>query len=325
MFAETFQNYCGISDRFDSKSMRVDAFVESAIREFNINKEEAELKVLVESGTEDDMIYYYEEANDGAVSKIKKAITAIIEAFKEFCSNLKSKVVRLICNAQSKTTLQKLKKKVKLNPFLAKKKVKVIDKTKPLKLIAAYKSKADKHIAKAKGGVFTEKEITSIHQEKEKYESDYKAMLSTGAALMTITVGKLLVDIESEYGKLPGHIDKIDKETSAILKNLLPTLDKEERAVAKAAYTTCANFRAKLAKDEANEHVDAIMHKISVLKKEVLKVKDKTQVDYEESAFDDDDDFDLFDGIMESTEDDIFAEAMTDADDLLADLDEIIL
>ena len=61
------------------------------------------------------------------------------------------------------------------------------------------------------------------------------------------------------------------------------------------------------------------------LKKEVLKVKDKTQVDYEESAFDDDDDFDLFDGIMESTEDDIFAEAMTDADDLLADLDEIIL
>lgn len=334
MFLEAFEDYIDITDRFDSVNMKIEAYVESVIREFNINKEESELKVLQESGTEEDLQYLYTEAEEGALSKVKKAVRTIIEAFKQFCSDLKSKVVRIIVNTETKTTLKKIEKKVKLNPFFAKKKVQVIDKKKPLKVIAQYKSKAEKHLAKVKSGVFKESEITSITSDMESYASAYKAAIAGTAATVTVTVVKLLADINSEYNALPSHIDKIDKETSQILENLCKTLDNEEKVAVKAAFTSAANFRAKLAKDEANEHVDAIMNKISVLKKAVSKSKDdsKVQANPIKESFEDDDDYNayeestllddnfegLFDGYMESSD---YNESFESADDLLNDLD----
>lgn len=332
MFLEAFQDYCDISDSFDTKSMKIDAYLEASIREFDINCEEAELKVMQESGTSDDLSYFYEEATDGALAKIKKALVAILEAFKQFCSDLKSKVVRIIVNAETKNVLKKVGQKVKLNPILARKKVQVVDKKKPLAVIKKYKAKCDKHIAKVKAGVFKESEIKGIYDDKERYSADYKKVIAGTAAMTTITVVKLLAEINAEYGALPKHIDGIDKETSEVMKNFISTLDKEEKAAAKAAYTTCANFRTRLAKDEANEHVDAIMHKISILKKEVLKVKDKTEVKDVSESVDYDDDLDgLFDGFMESSDlDDGFdfdqyMESTSDASDLLDDLDSILL
>lgn len=341
MFLEAFQDYIDLVDYYESVDMKVDAYVEATIRELNINREESELKVMQESGTEEDLQYLYTEAEEGALAKIKKAIRTIIEAFKQFCSDLKSKVVRIIVNAETKTTLKKIEKKVKLNPFFARKKVQVIDKKKPLKVIADYKSKAEKHLAKVKSGVFKESEITAINRDKDNYASAYKAAIAGTAATITVTVVKLLADINAEYNALPGHIDKIDKETSQILENLCTSLDKEEQAVVKAAFTTAANFRAKLARDEANEHVDAIMNKISVLKKSVLKAKDGDKVQanpikessedeedgydaFEESGTLLDDDFEgLFDGYMESEEDYYESGAMS-ADDLLDDLDSLL-
>ena len=331
MILEVFQEYCDISDTFDVRNKKLDAYLESTIRQFNIHTEQAELKVMQESGTIDDLEYLMEEANDGALAKVKAVIQKIIDAFKQFISDIKSKVVRIICNKETKSTLNKVQQKIKFNPILARKKVKVVDKKKPLKVIKEYQSKCDKHISQVKAGVFKEKEIQSIYSDKEKYDADYKKAIAGTAALVTVAVSKLIAEINAEYGQLPKHIDGIDKDTSEVLKNFISTLDKEEKAVAKGAYTACANFRTKLAKDEVNEHVDAIMQKLSVLKKEVLKVKVEN---VEESAIDEgyseDDSLDgLFDGIMESTDYDDgfnydeFMESASDADDLLDGLDNL--
>lgn len=332
MILEAFQEYCEISDTFDTRNMKLDAYLESTVRNFNINLEKAELKVMQESGTADDLIYLVEEASDGAIAKIKTIIQKIIDAFKQFISELKSKVVRIICNKDTKTTLDKVQQKIKFNPILARKKVKVVDKKKPLKVIKNYQARADKHISKVKAGVFKEKEIEGIYSDKERYDADYKKAVAGTAALVTIAVSKLMADIRAEYNQLPSHIDGIDKETSEVLKNFISTLDGEEKAVAKGAYTACANFRTKLAKDEANEHVDAIMQKLSVLKKEVLKVKvDNVNESVIDEGFSDDNDLDgLFDGIMESSDyDDGFdfneyMESGQDANDLLDDLDDLL-
>lgn len=331
MFNEVVQEYCDLSDEFDTRNMKINVYLESTVRLSNIHREEAELKVMTEGGTEYDLAYLVEEANDGAIASIKKAIQAIIEAFKQFISDLKSKVVRIVVNADTKVTLKKVEKKVAINPFLKKKKIQVIDKRKPLKVIAAYKAKADTCIAKVKSGAFKEKDIQGIYDLKEKYQADYKKVIAGTAAMMTISVGKLVNELAADYGKLPAQIDHIDKETSQIMKNYLSTLDKEEAAAAKAAYTAVANFRTKVAKDEASEYVDGVLHKLAMLKKEVLKAKEMggKHVVKQESA---DDDYlnDLFDGYLESAEDDefdmdLYSESAEDADSLLSDLDHLLI
>ena len=212
MLLEAHADYCELSDKFDTRNMKINAYLESTIRQFNINTEHAQLKVIQESGTMDDLEYLEEQANEGAIAKIKAVIQKIIDAFKEFISTLKSKVVRVICNRETKSTLNKVQQKIKFNPILARKKVKVIDKKKPLKIIKQYQSKCDKHISRAKAGVFKESEIQSIYSDRDKYDADYKKAVAGTAALITIAVSKLVQEINAEYGQLPKHIDGIDKE-----------------------------------------------------------------------------------------------------------------
>ena len=39
MFLEAFEDYIDITDKFDAVNMKIEAYVESVVREFNINKE----------------------------------------------------------------------------------------------------------------------------------------------------------------------------------------------------------------------------------------------------------------------------------------------
>lgn len=307
MMLEGFANYLNISDDFDDINIKIDAYCEHVLDELDMNYEASELKVMEESGTDADYEYLIEEAENGAVTKLSNALKKVIDAFKEFISSIKSKVVRLICNANTKTVLKKIEKKLRINPFLSKKKVKIIDKKKPLAVIAKYKSTADKSIAKIKAGAFAKVDITSISSAKDAYAHAYKAAIAGAAALTTVTVGNLVKMINKEYSDLPNHIDHIDKETTQVLRNLITSLDSEEAAAVKAAFTAAANFRTKLGKDETNEHVDAIMNKLSVLKKDALKIPDAkvVQVVNTNESYDDFDDFsDDFDMYGESYLDD---------------------
>lgn len=330
MLLDVFESYIDMVDDFEVKNDKVSAYIEATLRELEINEEKSELKVLQESGTEDDLEYLYAEAENGALEKIKKAIEAAIRAFVEFIKNLKSQIIRMITNAETKAVLKKVGTKVKLNPFIGRKKVKVIDKKKPLAVIAKYKSKTDSKIAKVSSGVFKEKDIESITSDRNAFENEYKHAVAGAAALVTTTVAKLMADIDREVSELPKHIDKIDKETSAVVEKLVAGLGKEEAAVVRGAYTACANFRTKLGEKEAAEHVDSVMYKLKVLKSEVLKYKDpnagKIQAKIAKESYDDTFD-DLLDGFEESEaeydmDDDSYYEYS--ADDLLDELDSLL-
>ena len=315
VFLEAMSDYIDISDEFDKANMTVTTFVESVCADLDINIQKSELKVMTESGTDDDLAYLVEAATEGAIAKIKKTVQVIIEAFKKFISDLKDKVVRVVVNKTTRDTLSKVEKKVKLNPFIARKKVQVVDKKKPLAVIEKYKNKCDKNIAKVKGGIFKQSDVEGIFKDRDDFDKDYKAAVAGTAAMTTITVANLIKTINSELDSLPKTIDSIGKETTEIVNRFCDSIEDDDViASTRAAYSACANFRTKLGKYESNEHVDFIMQAISVLKKEVAKIKGNTEADVAKESTEGDD----FDG-AES-----FFEDGYDSESLLAELEDLL-
>lgn len=311
-FLEAMSNYIDISDNYDKNNMQIDAYIESTLNHYAIDLKRASLKVFKESGTDDDLNFLYEEAQEGAIVKIKNAVIAVLKAFKDFITDLKDKVVRIVVSKTTRMTLDKVEKKVNMNPFIKKKKVQVIDKNKPLKVINSYKSDCDKMIAKIKGGVFKQLDIDGILKKRDNFEEDYKKAIAGTAAMTTVTVGVLVKEINKELTELPKAIEKVSKETSQAVENLVNSIKDEETATSiRGAFTAAANFRTKLGKVEANELVDSIMNRVSVLKKEVAKIKGQTEADsISESYFDDIEDVDSFmetgydsDALLEELED----------------------
>ena len=312
-FMEAMGNYISVSDSYDSANMKIDAYIESVASEMNINIQKSELKVMKESGTDFDFYMLKEAAEEGAIVKIKKAITTAIEAFKKFISDLKDRVVRVIVTKTTRDTLSKVEKKCKLNPFMRKKKVQIIDKKKALKVINKYKSKCDSDIAKVKAGIFKQTDVESIFKDRDDFDHDYKAAIAGAAGLVTITIGELIKQINSDLNELPNVITKVGKETTDIVEKLCDSLNDESvEASTRAAYTACANLRAKLGKAEANEYVDSIMSGMSILKKEVNKLKGNVEADVaKESTYVDD----QIDSIFEES---------YNSDDLLRELEDLL-
>ena len=271
MFAEAIENQIAINHDAELSDMKINAYLEATMRELAINIGESELKVMKESGTSDDLQYLVEEASNGAIEKIKKAVSAAIKAFKEFISRIKDRVVRLVTTAETKDTMKKVEKKIKLNPFLAKKKVQVVDTKKPLQVISKYESILDKHAAKVAGGKVKPGESKDIRDLQSKFESEYKAAIMGVAAMTTITVAALVAMVNRDMEDLPKNINKIDADTSASLKAMSECKAYTEETIAEqqAALSTLVSMRGKLGRAKSNELVDGLSNKISVLKKAV--------------------------------------------------------
>lgn len=271
MFTEAIENQITINRDADLSDMKIKAYIESAMREYAINIGESELKVMKESGTEEDLAYLTEEASNGAIDKIKKAVSAAIKAFKEFISRIKDRVVRLVTTADTKETMKKVEKKVKLNPFLAKKKVQVVDTRKPLKVISKYESMVDKHAAKVKSGKVKKTEADAIRGLGSDFETEYKAAIMGTAAMLTVTVAGLIAMVNNDMESLPTGINKVDSETSAVLQALsdCKSISDETAAECQAATASIVSLRAKLGRAKSNELVDGLSNKIAVLKKAV--------------------------------------------------------
>ena len=342
MFAEAIQNQVDINNDAVLTEMKINAYLEATMRELSINIGESELKVMKESGTSEDLAYLTEEASNGAIDKIKKAVMTAIEAFKEFISRIKDRVVRLVTTTETKETMKKVEKKIKLNPFLAKKKVQVIDINKPLKVISKYESTLDKHAAKVSTGKVKPGESKNIKNLQSKFETEYKAAIMGVAAMTTITVAALVTAVNRDMEALPKGVNKVDAETSTSLKKMASCKAFSEETIAEqqAAMASIISFRAKLGREKSNELVDGLSNKIAVLRKAVggavngKEVKTTTPKDkgfkfgkksksinesFDVDLFDDDDlfgesvdDFGTLDLDMYDDGDDLFGESFDD-------------
>ena len=274
LFQEAAEDSLAVDKAFDVRMMKLDSFTEAVDRELEINIAKSELKCMMEDGTDDDQAYLESAAEEGAIGKLKKMIDAVIAAWKEWISQKKTKVISKICSAEARAVLSKAEKRAKINPFLSKKKVEIMDGKRPLGVIRTYKAKNDKILAKTVKGIVTESTMKTVADTKESFREDFKNAIAGKAGVTTITVAALLAQLNSDIGKLPSYVDKMESSTSQALERLKASCTEEAAAAATAATNAAANFGAELAKEEVNVMVDSIMNKMSVLKSEVLHAKD---------------------------------------------------
>lgn len=289
---QAFENFYNISNEYDIKEKKVEAYIEAAQREFNINIKQSEIKVIEESGTDADLQFLTEAAEEGFVTKLKNAIAAIIKAFTDFISDLKDKVVRIIVKKESRDQLKKIEKKIKLNPLLARKKVKISDKKKEKKLIKEYQNKCDKIIAQMLSKSKTV-EITFIGGIQDSFDGDYRKAIAASVGTVTLTLAALVKLINKQIDELPPVLTGINKDTSGALQKLMnSSIDDEAAASCKAAYSAVARFRSSLGKKEANLEVQSLMENVKEAKR-ALKIDKKKPV------------------VGESVEDDLYEDDMT--------------
>lgn len=313
LFQEAAIDSIDLDHNFDIMMMKLDAYTESVDRELEINIKKSELKCMTEGGTDADLAYLEEAAEEGALAKFKNMIAKLIEALKEWFSQKKTKVVAKITSKEAKDVLAKAEKKVKINPILAKKKVQIMSDKKPLGVIHSYRSRNDKILAKTVKGLVSENTMKTLAQTKEDFRDDFRNAISGTAATVTITVAALLTELQSEINRLPSYTDKMEQSTTEALERLKLTCSDEAAAAATAATNACANFGAQLAKEETNIKIDCIMNMMNVLKSQVMKAKGltsftaippvKPEKSVKESA---EDDLDLMD-------DSFFEEAFSEA------------
>jgi hypothetical protein len=272
-FQEAAEDSITLDRKFDILMMKLDAYTESVDRELAINIAKSELKCMTEGGTDDDMAYLEEAAEEGAIVKFKNMIAKVVAAIKEWFSQKKTKVIAKITSKEARDVLTKAEKKIKINPILAKKKVQITNVKRPLGVIHTYRSKNDKVIAKTVKGIVTESTMKTIASTKEDFRDEFRSSMSGTAALTTITVAGLVAALNSEIGKLPSYVDNMEKCTTDALERLKMTCSEEAAASAIAATNAAANFGAELAKEEVNVKIDSIMNMMSVLKSAVMKAK----------------------------------------------------
>ena len=116
-----------INSAYDINVMRINAVVEAANRQREINFHEAELKVMQESGTDDELTMLIEAAESDFVENIQKAIEALRQAVIKFFSECRQKLVELMSKRDDANKLDQLEKRMKLIPLIGKKKVMVED------------------------------------------------------------------------------------------------------------------------------------------------------------------------------------------------------
>lgn len=307
LFAEAADNLVNIGKSFDAAIRKADMILESVEREYNLNISRAELKCMREKGTVDDMMYLEEAAGEGAITKFKKMIDKIIQMWKDFCTKIRNKVMSKICSAKARQTLNKVEKKVKLNPFLARKKIEVMNNKKALGVIKKYKSQLDKVAAKAiKGLGPNEHTSETLMETKDEFRSQFNKAISGKAGSIMLTVSAVVAQLNTEIDRLPQFVDNCEKVNSATLEKLKATVSEDAAAAATAATQACMNFRTELAKEELNQHISYIMDLMSALRKAVLKAKGKTEAEMVKESAEDD----LFVGFDEG--EDMFDEGADD-------------
>ena len=329
LFAEAAESCNQLMENFQTALERSDMLLESVQREYDLNVSRAELKCMKESGTVDDLVYLEEAASEGALAKFKKMISRLIEMWRDFCAKIRNQVMSKICSKKARTTLNKVEKKIKLNPLLARKKIEVMNNKKALGVIKKYKSNLDKIAAKAiKGLGPNEQTAKTLADTKDDFRREFNRAIAGKMGITVATVAATIAQLNTEIDKLPDFVNNCEKVNSVTLERLKDTVSEEAAAAATAATQAAMTFRNELAKEELNQHISYIMDLMSALRKVTMKGKGKTQAKAMKESAEDDDDLlnDSFDPFFEEfgeddggEDDSDFIESCFEEDDIFSD------
>lgn len=190
-----------LSNNFEATMARYAMFAEASWNEFLTNKEEAQLKVIKESGTEEDYQYLEAAAEEGLMVRAKNTIAKMKESFIAFIKSLWEKITSFFASAGD--SLKQIEKKIHADPKLKNEKIKIKDVKKMEAAEKEIDGKFKQLFAKMKAG----KDVTDAEIEAVSKESNniWKAAV---AAVATVTVGGVIAFIMSNKNDKPaGNLD----------------------------------------------------------------------------------------------------------------------
>ena len=255
--------------RFDITNSKLDAYVEHVIGQYEINCKKAELKVLNESGTFEDLVYFENEAASSAIDSVKKAIEKIVETFVNIVNEIKLKILSLIAKKETKETINEMEKKIKFNPFLSNKQVQVEDTKKQLNCVAWANAELQKLISKIKSG----KNV--VVDEVESIGSEFKKRMESAKGISAAVKTKLsnAASMLKKAGEgMADSIEKFSKITKELINDAKSAAG-ELHVEACAALKSIASKASEVGRAAVNSIVEFWRSTLAVIRSAVSKAK----------------------------------------------------
>ena len=193
-FTEVFESIEQDSRICDMTTRKTNIYLDALYREYAINCEEAELKILKESGTADDLVYLCEEATDGLIKKTIDGIKKIFDAVVQFIKNLVKKISEFLTGKSVNDAVDKMEDAIEKNPELGKAKVEIPNMDADDKWYQKALAKLKSLLAKIKGGNTSDSiidESDEIRAELEKRKK--KGAIVAGVTTVTLAAAILMI------------------------------------------------------------------------------------------------------------------------------------
>ena len=302
----------------DLEIAKASLFAEASYKNYLINCEEAELKVIKESGNSDDLTYLYEEAKEGLIDKAKNAVKKIFDALVNFAKSIAEKIKSFFTSKSTQDTVDKIENECKKNPKLKNKKIESPDYEKAEKECDSAINKIKKVIAKVGSGHVSEHDNDTLDEAEATNEKVKKILI--GGAAVSVTVAAAIGTLRALYKK--GNADFI-KEDKTVAEKIYKNITTKMIPIQANINNRCSSVYAAISKNKHKIFGDRIRHLFSAITSIFRKNKDIDTSDItKESAFDADSYLDsmfnestndidsIFDSILESvdssSDDDIF-------------------
>lgn len=180
------------NDAFDKLFNNCVLFSEACYNEYKVNLKEAELKVLQESGTTDDLIYLESQAKEGFIVKAAKTIKKMIDSLIAWLGKLIESIKKFFTGKKTKESLDKVENIIKENPKLKSEKINVPDVDKIAKTYGKYEAAVNRKLAMVKGKKFSEKDLRDLDEIQKNCEKEISIAKKATVAI-SITAALALV------------------------------------------------------------------------------------------------------------------------------------
>ena len=318
-FSEIFESMILDSHICDTEMAKCDIFAESSFREFHINCMESELKVLKESGTDDDYRFLVEAAEDTLYERIKKALKKAIEALKTHINRMVEKLQNTVASTKAKQALNKLKDLVAKFPEIKKQRIEINDLNKEFSCVDRGIHKLNAKLAKMKAGKTGERDTEDINEIIETTEKERKD-IANKTTEVDISVDKAISEFENlvksaDNGSAVKEAEKAAKDAEKDIESGNSTDD----SVLRNIYKIC-NAKIVLAKSKFSSLINTIMVLWAKLKSKITSFKpgnseDKNTSDNDTSTNESTSLFDSDDYLGDTVYSEVFGEAITESDD----------
>ncbi len=264
---------CGIA------LMEAGAMLENAIEETNLFIEEAQFKVTTEGGTDEDLRYFREEAKAGFIASAKDILLKIVDTIKTFFSELKEKVIKLFAAKDIDANLEKVEKKIKMNPILKNKKIKINDGEKKCDAIKEHKTNLSKLLAKCNSG--EDVSVDDVEEEEEKFN---KAWIAAAGATVVLTFGAVIAAVKKARDDLGKAIGDAEDDIMSRIKSAQKKVDKVADPEKAATLTKLCQSAAKAARKEGDTILSNMLDMWKAVKNAVSRSRDADDDVFDESV-----------------------------------------